>query len=512
MNHVIPSGNEYIVIVCCMFHANLMMRGVRRERHLSSVNRPKRLIAAFNSMLLVNLLNLEYLINNPGIHPPKMNKSENFPPDMTENNLQSDQKELLAKHLLENANTKPFQNVEQNVNSQKNVGKLITVHTRGQKYFECSDCPRRFTLRSSLANHIKVHTDRKHFLCSECHKSFYQKDHLQQHELTHASQKPFQCPGHGCQKRFKLRPYLTQHRKNHIIQKPFACSICQKRFSLKTNCQTHERTHSGLKPYECLKCDRTFGQQSNLDFHKLTHTGQKPFQCQESDCQKDFRQQSNLNFHRLMHTGQKPFQCTKCQTRFRQSSNLIVHQRSHTKLKPEEPRKDCQKAEKQNDHLTAHQQLEIQDDQMSDSTGDVNVSRCKSESDSLPSNAIDGAISMFDNQEDRPQPVQIFKSVAAMPPDRKRGLLEYLSSAMGTQCSESGKITENMLVTWGVRWVFLLENPAGKIIGTGFLLPQTPTSKDYILSGICYQPGMIQCSERIVEAAVKLRNDQCSSR
>eukprot|EP01083_Nonionella_stella_P219941 787365_1 len=213
-----------------------------------------------------------------------------------------------------------------------------------------------------------------------------------------------------------------------------------------------------------------------------------------------------------MHTGEKPFQCMQCQTRFRQSSNLIVHQRSHTKLKPVEPRKDCQKAEKQNDHLTAHQQLEIQDDQMSDSTGDVNVSRCKSESDSRSSNAIDGAISMFDNQEDRPQPVQIFKSVAAMPPDRKRGLLEYLSSAMGTQCSESGKITENMLVTWGVRWVFLLENPAGKIIGTGFLLPQTPTSKDYILSGICYQPGMIQCSERIVEAAVKLRNDQCPSR
>eukprot|EP01083_Nonionella_stella_P179209 635613_1 len=128
------------------------------------------------------------LTDDSRIRIPKMNKSEHFPPDnMTTNDLQSNQKEPLMKHLLENPDTKPIGNVEQNENSQQNAGKILKVHTLGQKQFDCSDCPRRFALRSSLVTHRKVHTGRKQFVCSECQRPFYRKDNLRRHELTHAS-------------------------------------------------------------------------------------------------------------------------------------------------------------------------------------------------------------------------------------------------------------------------------------------------------------------------------------
>eukprot|EP01083_Nonionella_stella_P210254 761360_1 len=104
------------------------------------------------------------------------------------------------------------------------------------------------------------------------------------------------------------------------------------------------------------------------------------------------------------------------------------------------------------------------------------------------------------------QSVKVFESLASMPNEQKSRFLEYISDVMGEQCSETGKISEDMLASWGARWIFVLEHPIGTVIGTGFILRPSDSSKHYTLSGLCYDPSMIQCIESILEAAVKVRN------
>eukprot|EP01083_Nonionella_stella_P117805 351445_1 len=110
------------------------------------------------------------------------------------------------------------------------------------------------------------------------------------------------------------------------------------------------------------------------------------------------------------------------------------------------------------------------------------------------------------------QPVEVFGSLCSMQTDQKRRFLAYISAAMGAQCSETGKITEDMLESWGAQWVFVFEHPAGTVIGTGFILRPSDACNDYILSGLCYDPELIQIAESILTAAVKVRDSHFPSR
>eukprot|EP01083_Nonionella_stella_P005534 15979_1 len=93
---------------------------------------------------------------------------------------------------------------------------------------------------------------------------------------------------------------------------------------------------------------------------------------------------------------------------------------------------------------------------------------------------------------------EVFESVGSMQTDQKFRFLAYISAAMGAQCSETGNITEDMLESWGTQWIFVFERPAGTVIGTGFILRPSDACNDYILSGLCYDPEMIQIAESIL--------------
>eukprot|EP01083_Nonionella_stella_P147481 465414_1 len=109
------------------------------------------------------------------------------------------------------------------------------------------------------------------------------------------------------------------------------------------------------------------------------------------------------------------------------------------------------------------------------------------------------------------QSASVFESLPSMPSGQKYRFLAYISASMGAQCSENEMITEDMLRSWGVRWVFLIEHPIGTVVGTGFILRPSGTSTDFVLSGLCYDTGMLQSAHRILEAAVKIRTDHFPS-
>eukprot|EP01083_Nonionella_stella_P289609 985542_1 len=108
--------------------------------------------------------------------------------------------------------------------------------------------------------------------------------------------------------------------------------------------------------------------------------------------------------------------------------------------------------------------------------------------------------------------VEVFESVASMQIDQKSRFLAYINAAIGTQCSETGRITEATLDIWGAQWFLVLEHPSGTVVGTGFILRPSDTSNDYILSGLCYDSDRLQIAESVMAAAANVRNLHFPSR
>ncbi|KAF9416795.1 hypothetical protein HW555_005925 [Spodoptera exigua] len=155
--------------------------------------------------------------------------------------------------------------------------------------------------------------------------------------------RPYQC--HICFMRFTQKSSLGRHGKIHteehiqsLINKvrPYQCDICDKRFTQKSSLGTHKRIHTGGsldisfilvrrrshnigsgrvaargrgtvmrrrrallafvcalgavqgRPFACGQCPAAFARRPYLDIHMRTHTGERPYQCDA--CLKRFTQ------------------------------------------------------------------------------------------------------------------------------------------------------------------------------------------------------------------------------
>ncbi|XP_030050624.1 zinc finger protein 2 homolog [Microcaecilia unicolor] len=202
---------------------------------------------------------------------------------------------------------------------------------KGQKPFKCFECDKYFNGTRNLRLHERTHTGEKLYQCSECEKCFSKKDKLQLHKMTHTGEKPFKCS--ECDKCFSQKGNLRLHKMTHTGEKPFKCSECEKCFSGKRNLRLHEMTHTGEKPFKCSECDKRFSQKRNLQLHEMIHTGEKPFKC--SKCNKGFSKKSNVTRHERIHEREKPFKCSECEESFSQIYSLALHKQTHTEQKPQ---------------------------------------------------------------------------------------------------------------------------------------------------------------------------------
>jgi len=192
-------------------------------------------------------------------------------------------------------------------------------HRAGEKPCGCPVCGQRFSRRSALTTHMRLHADGKPCLGSG-------GGGLGQHGRTHAGDKPCGCK--VCGQRFSRRSSLRTHMRLHSDGERFCCPACGASFGSSSKLVIHMRIHTGERPFSCAVCGKGFAIRGNLRRHLTVHTGEKPFGC--SLCSKRFAQKGHLRQHLAVHTGEKPFSCSFCGRRFTQHSNLRRHLMVHT--------------------------------------------------------------------------------------------------------------------------------------------------------------------------------------
>ncbi|XP_075038683.1 zinc finger and BTB domain-containing protein 41 [Mixophyes fleayi] len=177
----------------------------------------------------------------------------------------------------------------------------LRIHS-GEKPHLCSICGQNFRHGSSYRLHLRVHHDDKRYECDECGKTFIRHDHLTKHKKIHSGEKAHQCE--ECGKCFGRRDHLTVHYKSvHLGEKVWQkykatfhqCEVCKKVFKGKSSLDMHFRTHSGEKPYKCQICSQTFRIKKTLTKHLVIHSDARPFNCQH--CNATFKRKDKLKYH-----------------------------------------------------------------------------------------------------------------------------------------------------------------------------------------------------------------------
>nr|XP_020640331.1 zinc finger and BTB domain-containing protein 41 [Pogona vitticeps]XP_020640332.1 zinc finger and BTB domain-containing protein 41 [Pogona vitticeps]XP_020640333.1 zinc finger and BTB domain-containing protein 41 [Pogona vitticeps]XP_020640334.1 zinc finger and BTB domain-containing protein 41 [Pogona vitticeps] len=177
----------------------------------------------------------------------------------------------------------------------------LRIHS-GEKPHLCSICGQSFRHGSSYRLHLRVHHDDKRYECGECGKTFIRHDHLTKHKKIHSGEKAHQCE--ECGKCFGRRDHLTVHYKSvHLGEKVWQkykatfhqCEVCKKVFKGKSSLEMHFRTHSGEKPYKCQICNQTFRIKKTLTKHMVIHSDARPFNCQF--CNATFKRKDKLKYH-----------------------------------------------------------------------------------------------------------------------------------------------------------------------------------------------------------------------
>lgn len=196
----------------------------------------------------------------------------------------------------------------------------------------CMMCGKKCLNLASLQNHIKNIHEAEQFKCTQCDFQGI-KRHLDKHIKKQHSEEVFQCT--RCQKILKSKSTLKEHMWIHTDHRRFICDICGMRFKRTSNYHGHMKSHQDKK-FQCQLCGNFFLRKRYLAVHEQTihnYYGEgvppqeKGYQCEV--CGVKLKWKNNLLAHMRIHTGEKPYKCKICEENFTCHGSLRTHMAKH---------------------------------------------------------------------------------------------------------------------------------------------------------------------------------------
>ncbi|XP_071050488.1 oocyte zinc finger protein XlCOF6-like isoform X10 [Onthophagus taurus] len=195
-------------------------------------------------------------------------------------------------------------------NLKSSLDHHVSVEHKGIRY-QCKECGKSFTDKNYLKKHAVTHKEDyvpNIFKCTVCDKSMTSKHYFLRHVASHSNPNGTSVACEVCGKTVATKSSLRDHMMIHTGEKPFKCKVCGKMFNKTRLLKIHIRIHTKEKPYVCDICGKAFSHRPALSTHNRVHTGERRFVC--VICNKRFTTKSILKAHSNRSHGE-PLSSTK---------------------------------------------------------------------------------------------------------------------------------------------------------------------------------------------------------
>lgn len=161
--------------------------------------------------------------------------------------------------------------------------------------YKCFACKQYFDNAKELKEHAVIHKNRPGTeQCEFCGIRIADGRGMENHLRTsHLGVNAVWC--HICGKRLSAKTSLKEHVLIHTGERPLTCEWCNKTFAKSAILLQHKKTHTGEK-FKCTECNKSYTQRNNLKIHMRKHTGERPYHCEL--CADKFTSKTTLNLHR----------------------------------------------------------------------------------------------------------------------------------------------------------------------------------------------------------------------
>lgn len=215
------------------------------------------------------------------------------------------------------------------------------------KYYACHLCGRRFTLRSSLREHLQIHTgvpftsgqpgDSRGPLSLCSNAPDLGKDAMEvpeagmisDSELQHISDSPIidgqphsETPPPSDIADIDNLEQADQERE--VKRRKYECTICGRKFIQKSHWREHMYIHTG-KPFKCSTCDKSFCRANQAARHVCLNQSMDTYTMVDKQTLELCTFEEGSQMDNMLVQTNKPYKCNLCDKTFSTPNEVVKH-------------------------------------------------------------------------------------------------------------------------------------------------------------------------------------------